>query len=503
MVLNPVNVTSRLVETLQRDGRQVLAASLARQRWFGGKGRQLTGVRLLDHASVPEASAPTTLIIVEVCYEDASREAYAIPMVVRPRTDPQSTPLLTLQAPEGPVDVWDATHDGDACLVLVDGIRHQRRWAGVSGRFTCRHTAIGESLLSLPIQSARVVSAEQSNTSVVYDDRLILKLIRKLEAGLNPDFEIMEFLTVHTSYRHVPRLVGHIQYEGAEFSATAGVLQTFIPNHGDGWDYALRHLKALLAQQFSAGFFQEMRQLGQITAELHLALASDSSNPAFSPEGITPDDLAGWQHDMESQVRTVMAELRTEPARAGAGAFDLTEESVTILEAACVKRLADLSCLLHTPVAKIRSHGDYHLGQVLKTDQGFTIIDFEGEPARPLADRRRKACPLKDVAGMLRSFNYAANAALRSAPSYAEHNRTVVTAWETGVAHSFLEGYFEAAPPGETSFLPSSREDALRVVRVFQLDKAIYELRYELRNRPDWLAIPLQGLQALLRENGA
>ena len=192
-----------------------------------------------------------------------------------------------------------------------------------------------------------------------------------------------------------------------------------------------------------------------------------------------------------------MSELRSTSSpilsSLGLGADDIER-----LEARSLESLADLALLLKRPVDRIRIHGDYHLGQVLKTGTDFLILDFEGEPARPLAERRKKACPLKDVAGMLRSFNYAAHVALQNERSGLQRSEVVAKAWEAAVTRSFLEGYFAEARPGEVRFLPASREDAMRVARVFQLEKAIYELHYELQNRPDWIAIPLHGLEELL-----
>jgi maltose alpha-D-glucosyltransferase/alpha-amylase len=170
---------------------------------------------------------------------------------------------------------------------------------------------------------------------------------------------------------------------------------------------------------------------------------------------------------------------------------------MTELEAACWKRFEDLQLLARRQTAKIRHHGDYHLGQVLKTDDGFVVIDFEGEPARPLAERRAKVCPLKDVAGMLRSFSYAAQATLKQRGQPSATDAGIMTEWEGAARATFLEGYRSVAIPGQASFLPPSWEEALRVVRVYELDKALYELRYELHNRPDWLSIPLAGIRAM------
>jgi maltose alpha-D-glucosyltransferase/alpha-amylase len=181
----------------------------------------------------------------------------------------------------------------------------------------------------------------------------------------------------------------------------------------------------------------------------------------------------------------------------------LSANEATAMEAACWKRFDDLRVLARQGTVKIRHHGDYHLGQVLKTDDGFTVIDFEGEPARPLAERRAKVCPLKDVAGMLRSFNYAAHTILKRHPSLIEAGSGIVMEWERAARTAFLDGYRSIAIPGRAMFLPMQWAETMRVLRVYELDKAIYELRYELRNRPDWLSIPLQGIRSLTQEAAA
>ncbi|NJL18701.1 MAG: hypothetical protein HC938_17665 [Nitrospira sp.] len=180
-------------------------------------------------------------------------------------------------------------------------------------------------------------------------------------------------------------------------------------------------------------------------------------------------------------------------------AVGLMGNDVTGLETACRDRFDDLRFLAQGTAAKIRHHGDYHLGQVLKTTDGFVVIDFEGEPARPLEERRAKVCPLKDVGGMLRSFNYATHAALKQCPEVSSAAVELMREWEGAVRTSFLEGYGSVARPGEVVFLPGTWDEALQVIRVYELDKALYELRYEMRNRPEWLSIPLQGIRRLLQ----
>ncbi|MER3424027.1 MAG: hypothetical protein C4293_13160 [Nitrospiraceae bacterium] len=522
-----------LVETLWSNWRP-LADYLIRQRWFGAKGRQIVDVRLIDHAVLSGIDHPALLTLLKVEYREGSPQIYLLPLIIRPcdgmddSIDPGNT-FLILQGSKAAADVRDATSDTEACLSLLEGIRQQACWQGAVGTFTCVRTVALESVPADPFQRVKRIAGEQSNTSVVYDQALILKVIRKLEAGLNPDCEVMEFLTLRTAYRHVPRLLGYMRYDAPEgteagqasgFSATAATLQRFIPNEGDGWNDTVQHLNALiehgrrafamtgkatdarvLVRDFSHDFFRRTRRLGQITAELHVALASDPTYPSFRPEPITEADVAQWRQAMETQVRDTMDQFRFSLSNTTASSL-IRKDSLAALKAGCLEQLKDLSLLLSTSTMKIRIHGDYHLGQVLKTGEEFVILDFEGEPARSLRERRAKACPLKDVAGMLRSFSYARHVVLRelrsSGAGSTEADSSLMGAWEEAVADFFLNGYREVANHGTVRFLPESASSVERVLRVFQLDKAIYELRYELNNRPDWIDIPLQGLQRLV-----
>lgn len=518
-----------LIETLRSNWTQ-LADHLVRQRWFGAKGRHIVNVSLIDHAIISNAERPALLVLLKVDYSEGDHQIYLLPLVISPHSgaensiDPGHT-FLILQGPNAASDVRDATTDPETCLRLLEGIRQQVRWQGAIGAFTCVRTVALESMPSAPFQRIKQIAGEQSNTSVVYDQALMLKVFRKLEAGLNPDCEVMEFLTLQAAYRHTPLLLGYIRYdapEGADagpasgFSAMTATLQRFIPNDGDGWSDTLRHLHELieegrrtvapsdettLVRNFSHDFVRRMRRLGQITAELHIALASDAMHPSFRPEPITEADIIRWRRAMETQIcdaaDRLAASLGKTPVLSRIG-----KDSLGALKAGCLEQLKDLPLLLSTPTMKIRIHGDYHLGQILKTGEDFVILDFEGEPARSLAERRAKACPLKDVAGMLQSFSYAKHVVLRglrSSPSGGTESDTgILKTWEKAVADSFLQGYREVANPDTVGFLPRSVRSVEKVLRVFRLDKAVYELWYELNNRPDWVDIPLQSLQQLL-----
>lgn len=517
----------RLIEYMKGEGRAALADYLPRQRWFGAKGKRIVNVGLHDHAVLSGTPRPALLAIVTVEFNDGPTERYTLLLVMTPPIESDRASLsdrvFTLSDTTEQIWVMDATADADACLHIVDGIRDGLQWQGRRGTFRCRPTRTTNSALTVPLRHAKRLSGEQSNTSIVFDQRAIFKLIRKFDRGVNPDREILEFLTTRTRYQFVPPLIGSIDYQGSfdghgssECSATVGLLQTFIPNEGNGWNAAMEHVQRLLhdsraqttnggteiqvcerVQQSSQNDVTAMRRLGAITAELHVALSSDATDPAFRPERISESDVSAWRAGMTAQIRRVFGQLR-DLDRSRHATVQLTEEESDSLEASCEKKLDDLRRLLDDPVTKIRVHGDFHLGQVLKTDEEFIILDFEGEPARQLEERRAKQCALKDVAGMLRSFNYAACAARREGSRDAQEDERITTLWERLVTDAFWSGYTAIARPGQASFMPGTHVGAQTVLRVFELDKTIYEIGYELNNRPDWLDIPLNSIRRIL-----
>jgi maltose alpha-D-glucosyltransferase/alpha-amylase len=513
-----------------RDGLQQHAATLAtylvRQRWYRSKARPLSGLDVLDLAAADHLIPPPVVLALLRCtYEDATDEVYVLPLhltVQNGSSHPQAE-ILVFRHADHTIAVGDATQDGAASLMLAEGIRLRQKWPGISGQVCFAPTPVGESLLASPLSHAHPVGTEQSNTSVTFDRRLLLKLFRKLESGLHPDFEIMEFLASRTpvAFPNVPKLAGHIRYEGKRLSAVVGLLEEFVPNTGDGWSYTLEHLRGLLTaagkgrddlsvaeveqlvSEESAEFLAAMGHLGDITARLHLALASEMQTEAFRPEPIRQADVTTWLRSMEERIKTIFGLLL---ARADLRPSGLSDQSITVLQRACHDRVQDVLRLGDGSLMKIRQHGDYHLGQILKIDRrvgresvGFMVLDFEGEPARSLQERRAKQCALKDLAGMLRSFNYAAEAVAQEqsavSASRTRGMRLVLQTWEQMAGRIFLEHY-RGTVGSEARILP--RKDLLdAVLQAFQIDKAVYELGYEINNRPAWAGIPLTALQRL------
>jgi predicted trehalose synthase len=436
---------------------EVLAAWLAGQRWFGSKTQAIGRVDVED--TVPLGGA--VIAVVTAHLGDGSADRYLIP-------------LRQGDAPE------DALADPAFARALLAVVADEARVAGERGAVVGRRTRAFPRDLPAPL-AVRRLAGEQSNVSVVLGDALILKQFRRLRAGINPEQEITRFLTERTTYAHTPRLAGHLEYRTDAATATLAVVQEHVAGARDGWQWTLERLHEYVAaaraegapptaarvRALAAPLLVGLGRLGQRTGQLHVALASDPRDPDFAPEPITGTDLAAWADGIRRQVEAARAALGGRlPAEVGdvAGA------------------LAGLR-----GVARIRHHGDFHLGQTLRVDDraDFAIIDFEGEPLRPLEERRRKHAAVRDVAGMRRSIDYAAASA--GAPDVAPW----LALWRAEAAREFTDRYREATRGA--AFVPPSEADFARALAAFELEKAAYEIVYEANNRPDWLAIPTQG----------
>jgi maltokinase len=322
------------------------------------------------------------------------------------------------------------------------------------------------------------MGAEQSNSSVVLDDTLVLKLFRRLEAGENPELEMLRFLTAR-GFPNIAELAGWIAYSGELMEATLGVVQRFVAGGRDGWELALDEIGT-----DPEAFVARMGQLGAVIGEMHTALASDGADPAFAPEEPSHESTSLITATIDEQIERLFVDLPSDnPAL----------EPIANRGEEVRDRLSLLSHVGNSG-RLIRHHGDLHLGQTLLAggpESKWIILDFEGEPARPLIERRRKRSPLRDVAGMLRSFAYAASAA------EIQRGHAAPEGWEDRTRDAFLAGYFGAV---DGSLLPPGESNARTLLTIFELEKAVYELRYELNNRPDWVRIPVAGIARLLEE---
>ncbi|MGH8637872.1 MAG: putative maltokinase, partial [Burkholderiales bacterium] len=520
--------------------RDLLGSFLLRQRWFGGKARTLRTARFVDWGLLRRGPHPLFLTIVEVQFDDGERETYFLPLAICAAADAKGveerSPHAVLARVTGARKgvLFDAWLDDRFARTLLDALEHQEEVRTRRGAVVGEQTAaFAQARGSEDFRISRL-SAEQSNTSIVYGDRLILKLFRRLQPGINPDYEIGRQLTEEIHFPRVPAVAGAFEYRPtAEKSATLAMMQQFVESQADGWRHATDEVSRFfemvegrpvpadrLPRTFAemagaapvpairdavSGYYGTAETLGRRTAEVHLALASDSSREAFAPEPFSKEDLMAVSADAAVQARRALDALK---ALAGSSTSarkvpdDVAAQARAVI--ASEERLIDrikAAPSLEFTASKTRVHGDYHLGQVLWAEGDFFILDFEGEPARPLEQRRQKQSPLKDVAGMLRSFSYAAYAGLfahaSTRPGQFAQLEPWARVWQTWASAAFLKGYLAAA--GGAMFIPSAPSQRDSLLQLFLLDKALYELNYELNNRPDWLRIPLAGIVDILR----
>ena len=495
---NPSRWQGAFEETLARG----LPAFLPDQRWFGGKARRIASARAEDCAWLREEDEPCALVIAHVAYASGSPERYAL--LVALRREPGAMPSLgTLTLDGGMWHVLEASAGAPDAIVLLRHLDRAHDLAGIHGgilRFGDVPAGGADALDPATLDEDRVrpLGAEQSNTSLLTGTGHVFKLFRRLEAGENPEVEIGRFLATRTSFRAAPALRGSVTWlPSGRPPGTVGALQDLVKNQGDGWQWSLERLHEVLSHAAAPEpLVNEILTLGAVTAELHSALASSPDAPGFAPEPAGSADARGWTSDLRTRADRVFEML--------AGGLDgMQGETRTACES-LLRLRPRLEAAVRPPsvagpgaFAKIRVHGDFHLGQTLKTPFGFVVIDFEGEPARPLAERRQLHCALKDVSGMLRSFDYAIESARRRAPEGA--------AWTAAppppLHEAFLRGYETSALASGAAFLPADAEARARWIRFFELDKALYELEYEMQNRPEWLLIPARGMIRLIGED--
>jgi maltokinase len=439
---------------------QALIEHVTRQRWYGAKSRSVAHSELVDSVKLRTTEPQLALALVELRYETGAHDIYQLLFAAR---DDE----MQIEGIDDPVlarELVSAMRSG-LTLQCDEGIVEFRPVEGFAG-------------LGRELKDARAVGAEQSNTSVVFDDELILKVFRRLEPGINPELELLRFLTEH-GFANIAQLGGWYAYSGGPLSATLGILQEFVADGIDGWELALDEI----ASEPDA-FLARLARLGAVTGELHTVLASEASDPAFCPETPSVEALGLLTATVDEEIEKVFLSLPDDDERLA----PILGRGEEVRE--------QLRMLTHSgSIGKvIRTHGDYHLGQTLWAGDDWVILDFEGEPARTLAERRRKRSPLRDVAGMLRSFAYAHSAAtlLRDAD--------VPDGWEEQARSQFLETYLDTVDP---ELVPAGRGAIDRLLAVYELEKAVYELRYELDNRPDWVGIPVAGIERMIERAAA
>ncbi|HEX2377785.1 MAG TPA: maltose alpha-D-glucosyltransferase [Gaiellales bacterium] len=532
-----IRVTGRWPAVFEGRGRRQLEEALVRflpsRRWFAGKSRRIRRTTLQEAIRIPGPSRREAgyLCLVRVEYTEGEPDTYSLAVVARPLAEDDAArssddAIAILQMQTGRLALLPGAADPALATGLLELIRRGRRVVGRNGALGVTRTPELRRIAGdgAPLEPAPL-GAEQSNSSVAYDQSLVLKLFRRIEAGPNPEAELTGLLT-RLGFPHVSPAAGTLEYHrrrGEPF--TIGFLQGYVPNEGDTWAYTLDEVILFLERALASenpvhpapvpGHVVELarteppaeardaigahlefaRLLGERTGQMHVALASTRDDAAFRPETFSALQQRALMQSLRTLIRRVFAAAR----RAGGELAELSG-----VEDGEQRALARMRALLERPLTgmRIRTHGDFHLGQVLWTGRDVVMIDFEGEPARPLGQRRLKRSPVQDVAGMLRSFHYAAYAAL-----FRESGRgdavggpaeAWILTWRGWVSAAFVRAYREAVAPA--GIVPEDDAEFGRLLDLFLLEKAVYELGYELDNRPDWVIIPARGLEELLVE---
>lgn len=522
----------RLQRAIESAAAGPLAAFLHGQRWFGGKGRAVRSVRVRDFAVVDAGTLGRpqyALVLFEVAQDDDHVDLYSVPLVVGTGGASTADSIVgEIELDGAPLTIADACADDRFARALFAVVARNRtitsaRGGAIVGSALGSIVGLlgGDAIESLVVKRLR---AEQSNTSIVFSpggrDRVVVKCLRKLPEGVGVEAELGGLLT-RVGFKGAPTTLGDLAYvpprtKGERVEPiTLAVAQSFVANVGDGWGHALADLRT----RFDSGgrssrpsrepYDVAMRALGNTIAEMHLALAGDDKTAAFAPEPIDADDSTRIATSAANRLLGIVEWIRESierwPEELRPLALDVAERAPILSEQLrSARRLA-------SGLRKIRVHGDLHLGQVLRVHHddgraGWVVVDFEGEPMRPLSERRAKSSPLRDVAGMLRSFDYAAFAAVREATAEAKLEtpvsdlQRVAQTWRDAARSAFLDGWLSVASKAGAGFVPSDERERVEALSLFELDKALYELAYEIENRPDWIGIPLRGIHALVGE---
>lgn len=523
----------------------VLMAYIKQRRWFSGKAQYIRSATVYDVITIPSKIIQAYIILFAVDYAEGEPEIYNIPVALAWGNEtkqiieefPQS--LIAYLKLRGDYSeetgiIYDALINHDFRTMMLDFISRRRNFKGEKGRLNVYrtrkvfHSIYGSTSASL---ESVLTKGEQTNTSVIYGSKFKLKILRRLEEGISPELEVGRFLTVTEPFTNSPPVAGAIQYNSRQRGpVTIGILHGYIENEGDAWKYTLdalgRYFETVLAYPGeevpipigssvlditgenlpeiiadAIGPYQSSVQLmGKRTAELHSKLAAASADEDFIPEPFTIAYQRSLYHSMRGSAINVLQLLRQRMKYLPEDAQD-NAASVLNHEKAIIGCLHDIT---RKKISGMRSrcHGDYHLGQILYTGGDFFIVDFEGEPARPLGERRIKRSPLRDVAGMIRSFHYAAHAALRGWGSSVLRSDDIpvlkkwARSWHLWISAIFLKSYLEVMD--DTKVLPGTAEERSTILDAYILDKAIYEVSYELKFRPDWVILPLEGILQFL-----
>jgi maltose alpha-D-glucosyltransferase/alpha-amylase len=510
-------IASRTQSQLQRD---ILVPYLRSKRWFAGKDRSIVRIDMREQSEWRNGGGQWLLTLIEVHFSEGDSQLYFLPLAMAWEDEASEEKLRALlpwtlakvreKARMG--ILYGAYGDDAFCRALVRAMAKGENVPLGDGILNFQSTGAIPDLVALAEETVYHPAFEQSNITVLFGERLFLKGYGRLQPGINPEVEVGCFLTKHPGRVNIVPVGGVMKYQSQHGETLhLALLQSFVPNQGSAWTYTVEYLERTLAEPSPASddgepnqhafFLHQMNNLGKRTAELHQAFGQTTGDAAFDPEPITSADLEQWFAAVREDTVTTFDRLESR--------LDQLPES---LRMACSTLLSKRQALLTSlqppamegaPFRRSRYHGDYHLGQVLRVQDDFIITDFEGEPARPLAERRAKHSPLKDVAGMLRSFSYAAAVAVQRSMAERSGDRDGLVShakdWEQQTVQSFQEGYREAIT-GCPSW-PTDERLISRLLGLFLVEKALYEIRYEMDNRPDWLGVPVAGLLRHLESN--
>ncbi|GJE17079.1 maltose alpha-D-glucosyltransferase [Methylobacterium marchantiae] len=495
--------------------RTVAPRFIGTRRWFGAKGTRIKSVSVIDSATLKDAGGATRFLLprVAVHLANGERQDYFVPLGVdEGREDETLLSHAVARVRRGPRTglLFGASASPAFSVALIDGMRNGLELPTETGRLVFSHTSAFDRDVAVDLAEVRSLNAEQSNTSIAIGSKMMLKLLRRMQTGVHPEIEVGRFLTEQAGFANTPALLGVVEHVAEDGTRTAlAVLQAFVPNQGDAWTLMLEGLRrdfdtVVLAPESEApdpteAFAPHLRWaelLGRRTAELHNAFAIETDDPAFAPEPFTHDDLRDLGEDAR---RLGERAFRALDALAG------RTSSTAITELAGRRRevellIEDMTARAPVGATKTRIHGDFHLGQVLASESDLIIIDFEGEPARPADERRAKSTPLRDVAGMLRSFAYGAETVTREIASrFADSEgraRSASIAWRGMIDAAFLDAYRAVASTSRAAV--TDPETETRLLSLSLLAKALYEVDYEANNRPDWIEIPARGVLTIL-----
>jgi maltose alpha-D-glucosyltransferase/alpha-amylase len=493
------------IEALPADA---LLAYLVRQRWFAAKSAAPSAARITSAIVAPWGGGAFALTRISIDTREGV-QVYQLPLAAARDVPSRSADRIIAEVTLGgaPVSLSDAAHDVTFRAGLARALAQGAVADTAAGQRWAAEPANRDRVRGVADMPSSVGTAEQSNTCVIFGNAAIYKLFRLLKPGLHPDVEVTSFLTERARFPHTPALLATTWFDDGDERTISGMLQEYFPGSVDAWSDTLERASGYFAapvdREAENSSVADARRLGEITRDMHEALACDDRDPAFAPEPATPEHVHGWARRTQLAVRDSWALLDRQSRSASFPAERRPEAKALVGRAEHYAGWIDeiVDTVASDLGARIRIHGDYHLGQVLRTaSRDFKVIDFEGEPSRALAERREKNSPLRDVAGMLRSFSYAAATLATSVERQVDpRTREIRSArWERDVRDAFLQGYLR---PGRSSaearILPANEQHVRQLIALFETDKAFYELAYELNNRPAWVWIPMRGIAKL------